>query len=96
MCIRDSLHPDDIAALFAQVQVGATGALVYQPILVAVSGSDILVEVHRDVYRRGPADALEFLKAQTRGLGVFDRVDWTVAAQVIRERAGIARAVTTR
>jgi len=93
-CIR--LHPDDIAALFAQVQVGATGALVYQPILVAVGGSDIFVEAHRDVYRRGPADALEFVRSQARELGVFDRVDWGVAAQVIHERAGIARAVTTR
>jgi L,D-transpeptidase ErfK/SrfK len=91
-CIR--LHPDDIAALFPQVQVGRTGAVLYQPILIAVGGDDIFVEAHRDVYRRGPADALEFVRSQARQLGVFDRVDWSVAAQVIRERAGIARVVT--
>jgi len=93
-CIR--LHPDDIAALFPQVHVGTTGAVVYQPLLIAVGGSDIFVEAHRDVYRRGPADALEFVRTQTRELGVFDRVDWAVAATVIQERAGIARAVTAR
>lgn len=91
-CIR--LHPDDIAALFAEVQVGAKGVLTYQPVLVAVAGNNIFVEAHRDVYGRGPADALAFVKAQTRELGGFDRIDWDVVAQVIRERAGIARAVT--
>ena len=91
-CIR--LRPEDIAALFAEVQVGAKGVLTYQPVLAAVAGSDIFVEAHRDVYGRGPADALAFVKAQTQALGVFDRIDWAVVAQVIRERAGIARVVT--
>ena len=90
-CIR--LRPDDIAELFARVQVGATGALVYDPVLVAVADSEIFVEVHRDVYGRGPRDALESVKARTRDLGVFDRVDWDKASDVVRERAGIARPV---
>ena len=91
-CIR--LHPDDIAALFGHVRVGARGQLVYQPLLVGVDGDEVFVEAHRDVYRRGPRDPLEFVKARARELGVFDRVDWAAAARVIGERAGIARAVT--
>ena len=91
-CIR--LLPDDIAALFARVQVGTTGTLVYEPVVVAFDGYDVFVEAHPDVYRRGPADVIAFVRDQARMLGVFDRVDWKVAGQVIRERAGIARVVT--
>ena len=91
-CIR--LHPDDIAALFDLVEVGAQGVLMYQPVLVAVDGEDVFVEAHRDVYARGPADALEFVKARTQELGVFERVAWDRVTAVIDERAGIARSVT--
>ena len=90
-CIR--LRPDDIAALFTRVTVGTTGALVYEPVLVAVADGEIFVEVHPDVYGRGPRDALEFVKTRTRERGVFERVDWDLAAAVVRERAGIARPV---
>lgn len=91
-CIR--LHPVDIAALFSQVQVGANGLLVYQPVLVGVDGDQVFVEAHRDVYRRGRTDPLEFVRERTRELGVFDRVDWELAAAVIHQRAGVARPVT--
>lgn len=90
-CIR--LHPHDISAVFGQVQVGTKGVLVYQPVLVAIHGEEVFVEAHRDVYRRGPADALEFVRTRTRELGVSERVDWERVADVIGERAGIARPV---
>lgn len=91
-CIR--LSPDDIATLFTRVEIGTTGTIVYEPVLVVFDGSDVFVEAHPDVYRRGPADVMAFVRDQTRMLGVFDRVDWKVASQVVRERAGVARAVT--
>jgi L,D-transpeptidase ErfK/SrfK len=91
-CIR--LHPDDISALFGEVSVGTRGVLLYQPVLVAIHGNDVFVEAHRDVYGRGPADALEFVRLRMYESGVFDRVDWDRVAAVIRERAGIARPVT--
>ena len=87
------LHPEDIASLFSHVQVGTRGVMVYQPILVAAEGDQVFLEVHRDVYKRGPRDPLEFVKARARELGVFDRVDWIRAADVIRQREGIARAI---
>lgn len=90
-CVR--LHPDDIAALFDQVQVGTRGELRYQPLLVAIHGSDVFVEAHRDIYRREPADALGFVRERAYQLGVVERIDWNRAAAVIRERAGIARSV---
>jgi len=49
--------------------------------------------VHRDTYGRGP-EAIEFVKTRTQELGVFDRVDWDVVAQVIHERSGTARRVS--
>ena len=90
-CVR--LHPHDIAALFGQVAVGAKGALLYEFVLMAVVGADVFVEAHRDIYRRGPADALGFIRERAYELGVFERVDWERAAAVIHERAGIARSV---
>jgi L,D-transpeptidase ErfK/SrfK len=88
------LHPDDIAALFGQLKVGAKGVLVYEPVLLTVLGGQIFVEAHRDVYRRGPGDALGFVRKQAYELGVFERIDWDRAATVIHERAGVARSVT--
>ncbi len=94
-CIR--MHADDIAALFGQVTVGSTGEVRYQPVLLAVvDGGDVFLEVHRDVYGRGPRDATEFVQGLARALGVFDRIDWTAAADVLRRRDGVARSVTRR
>jgi len=90
-CIR--LRPEAIAALFPQVDVGTMGTVVYQPVLVTVAGGEIFVEAHRDVYDRGPRDGLDVVKARARELGVFDQVNWDLAAQAVRERAGIARSV---
>lgn len=91
-CIR--LQPHDISALFDQVNVGARGVVLYQPVLLAIHGEDVFIEAHRDIYRRGPADALEFVRMRAYELGVLDRVNWDRVAAVIRERAGIARPVT--
>jgi len=91
-CVR--LHPDDIAMLFGLVTVGTKGVLVYAPVLLTVVGEDVLVEAHRDVYGRGPADALAFARDRAYDLGVVERIDWDRAATVIRERAGVARVVT--
>jgi L,D-transpeptidase ErfK/SrfK len=93
-CIR--LRAEDVSALFAQVSVGATGELAYQPLLVAVEGDNVFVEAHRDVYARGPRDAVEFLSARARELGIFERIDWEAAARVIERREGVARVVTRR
>lgn len=93
-CIR--LHAADIAAVFRRVEVGSDGLLLYQPVLVGVDGDDVFVEAHRDVYRRGPPDSLEFVRTRAMELGVSEQVDWELAAEVIRRRAGIAQVVTRR
>ena len=90
-CIR--LHPADIATLFGHVKVGTKGVVLYEPVLLTAAGEDVFVEVHRDIYGRGPADALAFVRERAYELGVFERVNWDRAAEVVRERAGIARSV---
>jgi L,D-transpeptidase ErfK/SrfK len=93
-CVR--MQADDVADLFGRVQVGMRGNLVYQPLLVLVEGDEVFLEVHRDIYRRGPHDPLAFVKARLGDLGVTDRVDWEAVAGVIHERAGVARGIARR
>ncbi len=51
-CVR--MYPEDIAAFFDLVQIGAPGSFVYQPIKVGVRGGRVLVEVHDDIYGVAP------------------------------------------
>lgn len=90
-CVR--LHPHDISAVFGLVNVGGRGVLLYQPVLVAIHGEDVFVEAHRDIYGRGPAGTLAFVRMRAYELGVLDRVNWDRVTAVIHERAGIARPV---
>ena len=93
-CIR--LQASNIEQLFGLVQLGTRGELVYEPLLMLVERDEVFLEVHRDVYRRGPHDPLAMAKTKAGELGVTDRVDWDAAARVIHERAGVARGITRR
>ena len=93
-CIR--MQAADVADLFDRVHVGTRGDLVYQPLLMFVDRDEVFLEVHRDIYRRGPHDPLAFVKARAGELGVTDQVDWDAVASVIHERAGVARGIARR
>jgi L,D-transpeptidase ErfK/SrfK len=90
-CIR--LGPDDVAWLFPRVAVGTAGAVIYEPILLAVGDGDIFLEVHADVYRRLETPPRDIVRALARTAGVSDLVDWKRAEAVIDARHGIARPV---
>ena len=90
-CIR--MHPDDIARLFPRVAVGSAGRLIYEPVLLAVVGDGIFLEVHQDVYRRVRTDAGADARALASGLGLHEWVDWDAAERVVEARDGIARPV---
>jgi L,D-transpeptidase ErfK/SrfK len=92
-CIR--VGPDDIASLFPRVAVGARGLVIYEPILLAVSGVDIYLEVHPDVYRRQPGDPVAIVRALADQAGLAEHIDWHVARRVVADRHGIARSVGT-
>lgn len=90
-CIR--LHPDDIAELFDQVRIGTQGRLIYQPVLLAViEDGRILLEVHRDIYKKGidPAQTVRGLAAAN---GLSQAIDWPKVDAVIAAQDGLAEEV---
>jgi L,D-transpeptidase ErfK/SrfK len=89
-CVR--LHPEDIEAVYREIAVGATGAIVYEPVLLAVTAEGPFLEAHRDVYRRGAA-TIDQVRSAARAAGVDPQIDWARAADVLRRREGIARVV---
>lgn len=90
-CIR--LHPDDIAELFEQVRVGTVGRLIYQPVLLAVvEDGRILLEVHRDIYKKG-GDPAQTVRDMAEANGLSHAVDWSAADTVIAAQDGLAREV---
>lgn len=90
-CIR--LHPDDIAELFGQVRVGTAGRLIYQPVLLAlVDDGRILLEVHRDIYKKG-IDPAQTVRDMAEAYGLSQDIDWPAADAVIAAQDGLAREV---
>ena len=90
-CIR--LHPDDVADLFGRISVGDSGALIYEPVLLAHIENRVWLEAHDDVYRR-INDADQLIRRAAVDGGFFDRVDWNGAAAVLERRLGVATDVT--
>ncbi|MDO8314633.1 MAG: L,D-transpeptidase family protein [Rugosibacter sp.] len=90
-CIR--LHPDDIEALFAQVSQGATGRIIYAPLLMTESAGRIFLEVQRDSYNRGGI-SMAALKQLAREKLLTERIDWAHAENVLKLKDGIARDIT--
>lgn len=91
-CIR--LQGDGIEDLFGRVIVGTPGRIVYEPVLLAADGDTVYLEVHPDVYHRVPIGAAQRVHGLAKGLGLADRIDWTLAETEITRRAGIARRVS--
>jgi len=91
-CIR--LQGDSIEDLFGRVDLGTRGRIVYEPILMAASSDGIYLEVNRDVYGRATRAPLPQVREMARRLAVDDRIDWTVAEDVIERREGVARRIS--
>jgi L,D-transpeptidase ErfK/SrfK len=92
-CIR--VHPDDIAQLFNRVQVGTSGRIIYDPVLVAVVDGDVYLEVHRDVYRRNVAKPQNVARTLAAAAGLSELIDWAAADAVAAAADGVARSVTS-
>ena len=90
-CIR--LHPDDIAELFGRVEIGTSGLLAYQPVLLAVTGDGrILLEVHRDIYNKG-SDPTQAVRDLAEAHGLSRDIDWLRVDAIIAAQEGLAREV---
>lgn len=94
-CIR--LHPDDIADLWPRAPVGTPGAIVYEPLLLTVDARGaVLLEAHRDIYRRDTRDALQVVRDRAIGLDVSHRIDWTAVRAALQVRHGRPSDITAR
>jgi L,D-transpeptidase ErfK/SrfK len=91
-CIR--LQGDGIEDLFGRATVGTPGRIVYEPVLLAADGDEVYLEVHPDVYHRSPTGASQRAHELAKGLGLADRINWTLAGSEIERRAGVARRVS--
>lgn len=89
-CIR--LHPDDIRRLFALVEVGTPGIVVYEAAKPAVAGEQLYLEAHPDVYGL-KRPVLPEVEASVRVLDV--PVDWVRVAQLLRTRSRMAEVIST-
>jgi L,D-transpeptidase ErfK/SrfK len=92
-CIR--LHPIDIAALYADVDVGGRGTIAYVPVLMANVQDRLYLEVHKDIYKRG-VSPLAIVRNLAEVNELDEAIDWDRVNAVIEERAGVAREISQR
>jgi L,D-transpeptidase ErfK/SrfK len=91
-CVR--LHPDDIEALFNDVDLNDRGVIAYYPVMLARRDDGrIFLESDRDIYRKG-GGSIDAVKALARANGIDSLVDWSRAGEVLDDQEGIARDVT--
>ena len=76
------------------VAVGTRGTIVYEPILLGRDDNAIVLEVHPDIYRRGPPDAIAYVRAQTAARFPGEAIDWASVSRAVEEEAGVPRAIS--
>ena len=92
-CIR--MHPEDAGSLFRQVKVGQRGEIIYEPVLLArLHDGQILLEAHRDPYRKKGDAPLQFIRKLAAANNLGQRIDWSKAAEVTSRNEGVARDIS--
>jgi L,D-transpeptidase ErfK/SrfK len=91
-CIR--LHPDDVRTLFEEVSAGTTGALVYEPVLLAHTASGVFLEAHADAYGRRSRVSVDDVRSAAAAAGFAENIDWNAAAIALGRREAVARLVS--
>ena len=91
-CVR--LHPDDIEALFNDVDLNDHGEIVYLPLMLAkLDDGRVFLESEKDIYRKGTG-GIDAVRALARADGIDSLIDWVRAGETINDQDGIARDVT--
>jgi hypothetical protein len=83
-----------VAELYARVETGTRGRIVYQTILLARTDAGVFLEVHPDPYRRGPANARAEVVRLAHEAGVSTSIDWQAVGEILKRRDGVARPIT--
>lgn len=93
-CIR--LHPEDAERLYEQTLRGDAVRIIYQPALLGRFLDDrILVEIHRDAYRKGD-DAVAEIRRMADEQGLAPWIDWEKVKTAAEEKAGAMRDVSVK
>ena len=87
------MHRADLLDLHSRMKVGMAGVSVYEPVLAAVVGGRVFVEVHEDPYGLSRAP-MGLLAAQLFALEVRERVNWPMVEDTFTRKDGIAVDVT--
>jgi L,D-transpeptidase ErfK/SrfK len=83
------MHPEDAGALFRQVKVGERGEIIYEPVLLAqLPDGEILLEAHRDPYKKKSNDPLPFIRKLAAANNLGQRIDWSKAAEITVSQRG--------
>lgn len=91
-CIR--ISPLRMEEFFKEVRINTPGEIIYKPVKVAVTEQGrVLLEVHRDVYKRGVRPDVE-ARNLIRRYHLSERVDRVKMEAVIRQRSGIAEDIS--
>ena len=93
-CVR--LLPEDIKKLYAQVKVGDSGEIIYEPVLLAkTEDGKIWLEVDNDVYAMWPYDDFDYVKALLQAHHLEDKVNWKKIKEVINQKLAVAEDVSS-
>ena len=91
-CMR--LHPDDIEALFNDVDLNERVDIIYMPLLLAHLGDGrIFLESGGDIYQKGTS-GLPAIRGLAQANGIESQIDWSRAEEVVNDAEGIARDVS--
>jgi L,D-transpeptidase ErfK/SrfK len=91
-CVR--LHPDDIEALFNDVDLNDRGVIAYYPLMLAkLDDGRVFIESEKDIYRKGTG-GIDAVRALAQAGGIDSLIDWVRAGETINDQDGIARDVT--
>lgn len=91
-CIR--MLPDEIEKLFPEIPIGMPVKIIYQPIKMALTAQGrIFLEAHHNFYQK-KIESLAFVKDLAAKSNLEDRINWELAAQILKSRDGVARDIT--
>jgi L,D-transpeptidase ErfK/SrfK len=85
-CIR--MLASDIEDLFARVEVGTPGAIIYEPIVMGNIDGVLWMEAHPDIYRRDRRDLLGYVRIEAARLNPRASLDLEVVKRLLKERSG--------
>jgi L,D-transpeptidase ErfK/SrfK len=88
------LRPEVAERLYREVPVGTQGKIVYRPVKIfKTTGGKVLLEVYRDVYKKGVEYADE-VRSVLAEMNATNDVDWEKIRLALEKKDGVVRDVS--